>query len=136
MTKEAEPTEPDESDPDEEPTYVPAGKFSLPSAISYPASVSGGVTYGGGGMVMSSGAITASSITSGTIRMSAPPKKRIADAPNKKPKKILVAFLDEDDNQLWAEKLDPGSITVDYPIMGAPKLKLELDLWVDEEEPT
>jgi len=43
-----------------------------------------------------------------------PKPSKTLDAPSKSPRKILVAFLNEDDEVEWCGKVHPGDIQVDF----------------------
>lgn len=124
--KTAEPSEP--VDPDDEPTK--------------PTYSTGGIVSGSG---ITTAKISAGTITSGTISPTywsssggyvtrKGPKMKVKDLPTKRPKKILIAFLDEDDNQEWAAKLKAKEISIDLGLDGVPKMNLEVDLMVEDDE--
>jgi hypothetical protein len=106
-----------------EPTGTASGA-SAASATTSSARVTGPISgwYTGGGVVTPAWTST----TTGVYKTPKPAK--VVDVPSKRPKKILIAFLDEDDNTEWSAKLHAGTINVEYGETGVPEMSLHMHL--------
>lgn len=79
-----------------------------------------GSTWVGGGMVTSS-------------PVSKPKPSKVVDAPNRRPKKILVAFLDDKDEIEWCAKVHPDDIDLTMG-MSDPATRMTLGFWLIEAD--
>jgi hypothetical protein len=90
------------------------------------------VTWAGSITPTTSSTITAKKIT--VTPTSAKPKpSRLVSAPGERPKKILIAFLDGDDEVQWCAKVHPDDIDVTMS-SGDPATRLNLGVWLIEAE--
>lgn len=103
-----------------ESATVSAGKITTGSGT--------GTTWGG--TITTTGGVTFS--PGGTIKPSTVIKPRASKhipAPTAMPRKILIAFLDENDEVQWCGKMHPGDLSVDFDSTTyAPELSLRVHL--------
>lgn len=83
----------------------------------------------------SGGVITGTSVTTTPLTWSpapAPAMKKppaIIDAPTRRPKKLLIAFLGDDDDVEWCAKVNPDDIDVSFD-KDEPAPRVELGFWL------
>lgn len=132
MKTKIEHTEEIEAAPDPEPKTLTGG-ISIPSTISASGSwtttptittTGTGITVGGGITVP---------MPAPTVRAAKPKPSKLLDAPNKRPKKILIAFLDGDDEVEWCAKVHPDEINFDMA-SSDPATRLNLGVWLIEAD--
>jgi hypothetical protein len=72
------------------------------------------------------GPITA---TAGTVYPASKPKpSKVLEMPTRQPKKILIAFLDHEDNVEWSAKVHPGDVNIRFGDHGIPEMDLSVHL--------
>jgi len=90
-----------------------------PSTSSIP---SGSIMSTGGWKI---GPITTTTASSWTTKA---PRVPLVDLPQRITGKVLVAFLDDNDEPVWAKKLSPQNMTLDFADDGTGRMVLELSL--------
>lgn len=99
---------------------------SASAKVSWTGSMrSPGAVYGA---APSLGPLTATFSPGGMIHVGPAKAVKTVVLPTQMTQKVLVAFLDEDDDTVWAKKLKPEDITINYDDEGHVTMSLELSL--------